>query len=85
MREQLSDVSLADYRQLPQAIKLGNMLTVSEMVCRAALARTESRGAHYRADYPAEDDKRWLKTIEVSRCGEEMALRTVPVAEHSEE
>jgi succinate dehydrogenase / fumarate reductase, flavoprotein subunit len=39
------------------AIDLDNLLTVSEMVTRAALQRKESRGAHFREDYPAKDDK----------------------------
>lgn len=39
------------------AIDLNNLLTVSEMVTIAALERKESRGAHFRDDYPAKDDK----------------------------
>ncbi len=39
------------------ALDLNNLLTVSEMVTRAALERKESRGAHFRDDYPAKDDK----------------------------
>lgn len=79
LREQLRTISLADYRQLTQAIKLANMLTVSEMVCRAALTRTESRGAHYRTDYPDEDNEQWLKLIEISCQDGKMVLRVVPL------
>ncbi|HEY2118995.1 MAG TPA: fumarate reductase/succinate dehydrogenase flavoprotein subunit [Candidatus Acidoferrum sp.] len=39
------------------AIDLNNLLTVSELVTRAALERKESRGAHFRDDYPAKDGK----------------------------
>ncbi|MGB2664768.1 MAG: fumarate reductase/succinate dehydrogenase flavoprotein subunit [Candidatus Acidiferrum sp.] len=37
------------------AIDLNNLLTVSEMVAKAALERQESRGAHFRDDYPSKD------------------------------
>ncbi len=79
LREQLRTVPPANYRQLSQTVKLANMLTVAEMVCRAALTRTESRGAHYRTDYPEEDNEQWLKTIEISRQGGQMTLRAIPV------
>ncbi len=39
------------------AIDLNNLLTISEMVTLAALERKESRGAHFRDDYPSKDDK----------------------------
>jgi succinate dehydrogenase / fumarate reductase flavoprotein subunit len=39
------------------ALDLQNLLTVSEIVTRAALERKESRGAHFRDDYPNKDDQ----------------------------
>ena len=81
LREQLRTASLTDYRQLSQTVKLANMLTVSEMVCRAALMRTESRGAHYRTDYPEEDSRQWLKAIEISCQGGDMTLCSNPILE----
>jgi succinate dehydrogenase / fumarate reductase flavoprotein subunit len=39
------------------ALDLQNLLTVSEIVTRAALERKESRGAHFRDDYPAKDEQ----------------------------
>jgi succinate dehydrogenase / fumarate reductase flavoprotein subunit len=56
------------------------MLFSAEMVCRAALQRTESRGAHYRSDYPAENDKDWLKNIVIRRQETGISLQAVPVS-----
>ncbi len=39
------------------ALDLHNLLTVSEIVTRAALERRESRGAHFRDDFPAKDNE----------------------------
>jgi L-aspartate oxidase len=39
--------------------ELQNMLTVSYLIATAAYTRTESRGAHYRLDYPDRDDSHW--------------------------
>jgi succinate dehydrogenase/fumarate reductase flavoprotein subunit len=41
-------------------IEIGVMLDVAEMVARSALFRTESRGCHYREDFPEMDNKNWL-------------------------
>ncbi len=38
-----------------------NMLTVGWLIASSALLRTESRGGHYRTDYPKPNDKEWLK------------------------
>ena len=42
-------------------LELGNMLLVAEAMLACALQRKESRGAHYRSDFPARDDDRFLK------------------------
>ena len=65
---------------------LKSMLTVSEAVTRSALARKESRGAHSRIDYPKLDDALWGRQNNViSKDGELMKLRQVPVNEMPEE
>ena len=40
---------------------LANLLTVGRLVATAALAREESRGGHFREDFPERDDTDWLK------------------------
>ncbi len=44
-------------------LELKNMVTVANLVTNAAHTRKESRGTHYREDYPTTDDKNWLKHI----------------------
>jgi L-aspartate oxidase len=43
----------------PEGRRHRNLLTVARLIARAALRREESRGGHYRADFPARDDARW--------------------------
>ncbi|MGF1548763.1 MAG: fumarate reductase flavoprotein subunit [Thiotrichales bacterium] len=47
--------------ELVQAYRLPRMLKVALTIALGALQRTESRGAHFRADYPARNDRDWLK------------------------
>ena len=60
-------------------LELLDMIFVSEMIARSALLRKESRGAHYRVDYPKPDNENWFKNIVIKRVGAEMTLFTVPV------
>ncbi len=66
LRERFSRVRLADRgkrfnTELVEALELRSLLDFSEVIVAGALARTESRGAHFRSDYPARDDAAWLK------------------------
>jgi succinate dehydrogenase / fumarate reductase flavoprotein subunit/fumarate reductase flavoprotein subunit len=62
-----------------QALDLRNMLTASDLIARSALTRAESRGAHYREDFPDLDNSAWLKNIQVRRGGAEAEFWTEPV------
>lgn len=46
-----------------EEIELKNMVLVSKLIAKAALDRTESRGAHYRSDFPKQDDKNWKRHL----------------------
>ena len=49
-----------DSHELRLAHETKNMILSSEMMLRASLFRTESRGTHYREDHPRRDDPTWL-------------------------
>ena len=44
-------------------MEMVNMLTVARVVIQAALWRRESRGGHFRSDYPQRDDLNWMKHV----------------------
>ena len=46
-----------------EEIELKNLATVAELIIKAALDRLESRGAHFRTDFPKTDDKNWKKHL----------------------
>ncbi|MEM3640427.1 MAG: succinate dehydrogenase/fumarate reductase flavoprotein subunit, partial [Candidatus Bathyarchaeia archaeon] len=65
--------------EVMEAVESENLFTVANLVVRAALTRTESRGAHYRIDYPNQDDKNWLKHVVLTKSRGEIKVTTCPV------
>jgi succinate dehydrogenase / fumarate reductase flavoprotein subunit len=65
---------------LVQAFELQSLLDVAETIVTSALARTESRGAHYRSDFPARDNQHWLTHSLIRRTPEGTALTYEPVS-----
>jgi succinate dehydrogenase flavoprotein subunit len=64
------------------AIDLRSLLTVSEAICRAALMRKESRGAHFRIDYPQKDEAlAKINNIVYKGPAGEMQVRSEPIKE----
>ncbi len=57
----IDDQGLKYNNNLIEAWELSNLLDIAEVTAVSALARTESRGAHSRDDYPKRDDENWLK------------------------
>jgi succinate dehydrogenase / fumarate reductase flavoprotein subunit len=64
---------------LSDVLELEGMLLVAEVIVASALARTESRGAHSRRDFPKRDDKNWLKHTLAYHKEEGPALEYSPV------
>jgi succinate dehydrogenase / fumarate reductase flavoprotein subunit len=67
MLERFRHINLSDRSQWANtsvvfARQLYNMLQLSRVVAQGAAMRDESRGAHYKPDFPERDDKNWLKT-----------------------
>ena len=57
----ITDVSRRYNTDLLAALETEHLLTFSRVIVSGALARTESRGAHFRTDYAKRDDENWLK------------------------
>jgi L-aspartate oxidase len=57
--------------------ELQNMLTCARLMIWSALARTESRGVHFRADYPDRDDEKWRRHLS---CPAELSNSPVALA-----
>jgi succinate dehydrogenase / fumarate reductase, flavoprotein subunit len=68
---------------LTEALELGAMLDCAEALVEGALAREESRGAHYRTDFPERDDANWLKhtILRKTSGGLELTKKTVSITE----
>ena len=80
IRSKAAEASIGKMADLIRCLELENMLLISEVVCRAALLRTESRGSHYRTDFPEEDKAHWLKNIVVEKGETGLRLETVPIS-----
>jgi succinate dehydrogenase / fumarate reductase flavoprotein subunit len=65
LRERFLNISVQDKGKrfntdLLEAIELGFLLDLAEVVVYSALSRQESRGGHFREDFPKRDDEKWL-------------------------
>jgi succinate dehydrogenase / fumarate reductase flavoprotein subunit len=57
----VEDQSASYNTELLEVIELGCLLDLAEVLVESALVRQESRGAHFREDFPKRDDPNWLK------------------------
>ncbi len=84
LKERYMDIELEDKGrnfnfELMEAIELGHELNLCEVIFLSALHRKESRGAHFRMDFPARDDGNYLKHTLVFQTGKGKEVRYKPV------
>ncbi len=75
----LSDRTKWSNQTLNFARELENMIVLARVVTLGALARNESRGAHYKPDFPERDDANWLKTTRAKWVNNDIQLTYEPV------
>src|SRR6185312_312467 len=66
----INDSNLWATMALPHARHLKNMIELARVITLGALNRNESRGAHYKPDFPDRDDENWMKTTIAEYSGE---------------
>jgi succinate dehydrogenase/fumarate reductase flavoprotein subunit len=64
-----------------EKMEVKNAILVGEMITRCALMREESRGAHFRKDFPKTDDQKWRGNIFLKKTGDGMSLKFRPLRE----
>lgn len=65
--EKLHDVPVANSEELLRVLETDNLVFTADLMAAAALHRTESRGSHYREDFPDKSDEKWDHNVFWSR------------------
>jgi len=79
LNEKLPELTAKDLHYLSKCHEVKSMVLCAELTFRAALMREESRGSHFREDYPNRDDKNWLKWVIIKQDSSKMKLSTQSV------
>ncbi|MEW5921377.1 MAG: FAD-binding protein [Bacillota bacterium] len=84
LREQSSRICVRNKtrecnREWMEALETQNMLLLAEAMARSALYRKETRGAHYRRDYPEKNNDQWLVNVVATLEGEKLNINQAPV------
>jgi len=74
-REDLPRAKAETPKEVMERMEVENALLVGEMIIRSAIMRKESRGAHFRKDFPRPDDQNWKGNIFLKKTGEQLCLR----------
>ena len=78
-RVNVQDQAMRFNTELEEVLELGGLLDLAWATATAALARPESRGAHFREDYPTRNDEQWLTHSLAALDGETIRLSSKPV------
>lgn len=74
LEEKTNDMDVPDYDEynasLVTALEVISMIKLAKLIVQSALLRKESRGAHYRIDYPEKNDEEYLKSFVLNKNGE---------------
>ena len=83
LKEEASNVYVPDFKRFnltwSRAIELDAMIIAAEIIAKSALAREESRGSHYRKDFPGQANLRWLKHTMVKLKDGRLRIDSAPV------
>lgn len=77
LRDEVYKISTGTFSEAIRALEAGHMILVARIVISAAMARTESRGAHQRCYFPHTDDEHWLKHVAIRAAGGTLEIRTI--------
>ena len=84
LRERYQNICIQDQGQrfntdLLEAVEMGFLLDLAEVLAYTALERRESRGGHFREDYPERDDKKFMVHSMAYKNGDKIKLGWKPV------
>jgi len=84
VKERLPELHAKDFHYLSKCHEVISMTTCAELTFTAALAREESRGFHYREDFPEQNDNNWLKWVILKRNKEKMTIsfESIPIEKY---
>lgn len=73
----LEHCSIESFAQAAKCEEIRRMCLAAEAIVASAFLRTESRGAHYREDYPSSDE-RWLGSLHVAKAADQLEVNLWP-------
>lgn len=74
LKDQTLHMQIKSTDEFIKAAELSNMLVVSEMLAKVIEIRKESRGDHYRHDYPERNDEKWAHVLTIQKKNESMSI-----------